>query len=69
MTEQTIIPEPFSRCEKCGSEDVNVVWHAKNEYKHQPCGYGNHEQVKKEHLHYGCRRCKCDWTGPLRGAA
>ena len=58
-------------CEKCGSDDVLTRWHGEGFYhssrNHTACwskfdlgGAGEHE-----HLHYHCRTCQFEWTGPL----
>lgn len=64
--------EKNERCEKCSSNDIHVRWHGAASYhpsrKWQSCwgDYGdNHGEPKEEHLHYHCRTCQFDWTGPL----
>ena len=59
-------------CEKCGSDEVLTRWHGKGAYHEsrypQPChgDYGpSRGKPKGEHLHYHCRNCQFDWTGPV----
>jgi hypothetical protein len=53
-------------CPKCGSNDKGIAWHeSKWGYAHG-CRYGDVERPDREHLHYYCRLCRFDWTGPTR---
>lgn len=58
----------MSACEKCGGEDIGVTYHKRG--CTQPycdcatCSYGSHNKQHTEHLHYTCRTCRYDWTGP-----
>jgi hypothetical protein len=62
----------WPRCEKCGGDDVQCRWHGEGAYdpsrRHAPC-WGDYGRTggkpAEEHLHYHCRRCQFDWTGPL----
>lgn len=62
-------------CVKCGSTDILVEWHRKstfefpNEIAGDTCGehrsiLDEYPREPKEHLHYHCRGCQYEWTGP-----
>lgn len=54
------------RCEKCGSDDISCTWHQGRfgAAVYHRCQY-TQTQHEGEHLHYSCRRCAYEWTGPL----
>ena len=56
---------PFAVCPKCSCGDVGVAWHENDRF---PAGCGSMARVRNpsEHLHYTCRRCQYEWTGPIR---
>lgn len=47
-------------CSKCLSTDIWLAWH-KSRYS---CGFSSKVRTDGEHLHYGCRNCRFEWTGP-----
>lgn len=63
MTNETLM-----YCIKCNSQDYWTAWHKNNYY----CSYAYKKQFDgnrvledyEEHLHYGCRVCQYEWTGP-----
>lgn len=52
-------------CKKCGGKDVHLAFHRGD---HKDCSYNAHNKSSKEHLHYFCRLCGYDWTGPTLDA-
>ena len=40
------------RCARCGSANISLAW---------PAGCPD-----AEHIHYTCRTCHYDWTGPTK---
>lgn len=49
-------------CCKCGGTEIHTAWHRGDE----DCLWGDRQKPRSEHLHYHCRRCSYDWTGPTR---
>lgn len=62
----------MSVCEKCGHDDISVAFHKigcdREDCNCAECSYGSHNKCHEEHLHYHCRTCRYDWTGPLTPA-
>lgn len=60
-------------CVKCGSEDIGVTYHKQGcdnaRCSCATCLYGSHAKQHAEHLHYHCRVCQFDWTGPTNDSA
>ena len=56
-------------CPKCGGADIYLTYHRQGCSKEgctcATCSYGDHAKEHDEHLHYYCRRCSYDWTGPV----
>ena len=53
---------PKLKCVKCNGQDIHIAWHQTDWaciYSLQPA-----ENRKREHLHYHCRTCTYEWTGP-----
>jgi hypothetical protein len=57
-------------CSKCGSADPGVNYHKQGcsdpRCSCAQCTYGSHNKQHTEHLHYHCRTCHYDWTGPCK---
>lgn len=53
-------------CEKCGGSDIWMRYH-RGRWA-DGCSYGSYTKTDDEHLHYGCRTCGWDWTGPVLSA-
>ena len=54
------------RCKKCGSTDINTVYHETRKFPHDArCRdyFQLHSESMKEHLHYFCRVCRFDSIG------
>lgn len=50
------------RCEKCGNKDIATRYHLNS----GKCLYEDLcRDFEGEHLHYHCRTCSYDWTGPV----
>lgn len=62
-------------CSKCGATDIRLHYHGQgcSDPDHgdwcNKCGWGSHNQLHAEHLHYFCQVCHYDWTGPVAARA
>ena len=70
-------PQQARECEKCGSDEINMVYHGGSNYwgDVHHCANGaaargrNHAHFHKPHLHLTCKTCGYDWTEATRKAA
>ena len=56
------MPTPKLKCVKCDGQDIHMAWHKEEWdclYRSRPA-----ENRRREHLHYHCRNCYYEWTGP-----
>lgn len=60
-----------ARCEKCGSDDINITWHGRgaNHVTRRFAECREYGEMRgkpvAEHLHYTCRTCQWAWTGEV----
>ncbi len=49
-------------CKKCGGTDIHIRY----DRDRDDCTFFERAKKKGEHLHFYCRQCSFDWTGPTR---
>lgn len=54
-------------CAKCCGTDIHTSYHRGSGYS-KGCGYSSHSKQDGPHLHFHCRTCGWDWTGPTADA-
>ena len=54
----------FKDCAKCGGQNIGVAYHESR----RDCLYYNQSAIEQEHLHYNCRTCGYNWSGPTKDA-
>ena len=57
------------KCRKCHGGDIHFSWHRDK----WDCSFESRHYRKvapdEEHIHYHCRRCGFEWTGPPKDTA